>query len=233
LTPPRRRWVPIAGLSLAAAALLTGIVFIAVGEEGPLAPVEGADTVQRLFGGIDQDGDSLGDSGAPVTVTIFNDLQCTDCADYHLETVPPLVEALVRRGDARLEFRNRAIGQKVVTEAALAATAAGLQDYEWHYVYLVFLNQEQVEVTGTSDEFSGEFLERVAEAIPAPEFDVAQWEEDRVTPEVEAQVESDDQTAVDLGIASPTVVVEGPAGTVTLEDSPTVAQIEAAVAEVR
>ena len=227
-----RRWVPIAGLSLAAAALLTAIVFIAVGEEGPLPPVEGADTVQRLFGGIDQDGNALGDPDAPVTISFFNDLQCTDCADYHLETVPPLVEALVRHGEARLEFRNRAIGQKVVTEAALGAGAAGLQDYEWQFIHLTYLNLDQVEITGTSDEFSGEFLERVAEAIPAPEFDVGQWESDRDAPEVTAQVESDDQTAVDLGIAAPSVVVEGPSGSETLEDSPSVSEIEAAVAEV-
>ena len=228
----RSRLVPLIGLTLAGAAVLTAIIFIAIGEKGPAPPVEGADTVQRLFGGIEQDGDALGEAGAPVTLSIFNDLQCTDCANYHLETVPPLVEALVRPGDARLEFRHRAIGQKVVTEAALAAAAAGLQDNAWQFIHLTFLNQEQVEVSGTSDQFSGEFLERVAEAIPAPEFDVDRWESDRNSPEVLAQVESDDQTAVDLGVASPAVVVEGPEGSVTLEDYPSVSEIEAAVAEV-
>lgn len=229
----RSRFVPLIGLTLAAAGVLTAIVFIAVGEMGPSAPVEGAGTVQRLFGGIEQDGDALGDPGAPVTITFFNDLQCTDCADYHLETVPPLVEALVRPGDARLEFRHRAVGPKVVTEAALAASAAGLQDYEWQFIHLTFLNQEQVEISGTSDQFSGQFLERVAEAIPAPEFDVAQWEADRDSPELLTRVESDDQTAIDLGVAAPAVVVEGPGGSVTLEDHPSVSAIEAAVAEVR
>ena len=72
--------------------MLTAIVFIAVGERGPAAPVDGADTVQRLFGGIEQESDALGDADAPVTVSIFNDLQCTACADYQLEIVPPLVE---------------------------------------------------------------------------------------------------------------------------------------------
>ena len=143
-----RRWIPILGLSLAAAALLTGLVFIAVGEEGALPPVEGADTVQRLYGGLDQDGPELGDPDAPVTISIFNDLQCTDCADYHLETVPPLIEGLVRQGDAKLEFRHRAVGLKVVTAAAVGAASAGLQDYEWTYAHLVFLNQESIEDTG-------------------------------------------------------------------------------------
>ena len=38
--------------------------------------VAGASTVQRLMGGIEQDGAVLGDSSAPVTVEVFNDLQC-------------------------------------------------------------------------------------------------------------------------------------------------------------
>jgi len=229
----RSRLVPLVGLTLAGAAVLTAIVFIAVGERGPAAPVDGADTVQRLFGGIEQDSDALGDADAPVTVSIFNDLQCTACADYQLEIVPLLVEGPVRGGEARLEFRHRAVGLSVTTEAALAAASAGLQDYAWEFIHLTFLNQEQVEVSGTSDQFSGEFLERVAEAIPGPEFDVAQWEADRDSPEVEAQVESDDQTAVDLGVASPAVVVAGPSGEIKLEQSPTVEEIEAAIAEVR
>jgi protein-disulfide isomerase len=225
----RSRLIPLVGLTLAAAGLLTAIVFISVGEHGPPAPVEGADTVQRLYGGIEQDGDALGDPDAPVTISIFNDLQCTDCADYHLETVPPLVEGLVRHGDVKLEFRHRSLGQKETTLAAFAAAAAGVQDYEWQYVHLVFLNQDQIRVSGATDEF----LARVAESIPAPQFDVEQWEADRDSPEVEAEIESDVQTALDLRLtAAPAVVVEGPSGSVKLEDSPSVDEIEAAVAEV-
>jgi protein-disulfide isomerase len=225
----RSRLVPLAGLAIGAVAVLTAIVFIAVGERGPAPPVEGADAVQRLFGGIEQDGDALGDPDASITVSIFNDLQCTDCADYHLETIPGLVEDLVRSGKARLEFRNRSLGQKETTLAALAATAAGEQDNEWQYAHLVFLNQDQVRTEGVSDEF----LERVAEAVPSPEFDVGQWEGDVDLPEVAARVEADAQLALDLRLtAAPAAVVEGPAGTRELEDFPSIAEIEAAVDEV-
>jgi protein-disulfide isomerase len=225
----RSRLVPLIGLGVAAAALLVAIVFIAVGEEGPAAPVSGADTVQRLFGGIEQDGDALGSADAPVTVSIFNDLQCTDCADYHLQTVPDLVEDLVRTDDARLEFRHRSLGSRETTLAAYAATAAGEQDNQWQYAHLVFLNQDQIRTEGVTDEF----LERVAEAVPAPEFDVAQWERDLDAPEVQSRVESDAQLALDLRLtAAPAVVVEGPEGTRELEDFPSVAEIVAAVEEV-
>jgi protein-disulfide isomerase len=225
----RSRLVPLIGLGLAAAALLVAIVFISVGEKGPSAPVSGADTVQRLFGGIEQEGNALGSSDAPVTVSIFNDLQCTDCADYHLVTVPDLVEDLVRSGDARLEFRNRSLGSRDTTLAAYGATAAGEQANEWQFAHLVFLNQDQVTTEGVTDEF----LERVAEAIPGPEFDVGQWESDLDAPEVQSRVESDAQLALDLRLtAAPAVVVEGPGGTRELQDSPSVAEIEAAVGEV-
>jgi protein-disulfide isomerase len=225
----RSRLVPLIGLGLASAGLLIAIVFIAVGEEGQTPPVSGADTVQRLFGGIEQDGDALGDADAPVTVSIFNDLQCTDCADYHLETVPDLVEDLVRDGDARLEFRHRSLGPRETTLAAHAAAAAGEQDYEWEYAHLAFLNQDQIETEGVTDEF----LERVAEAVPGPEFDVGRWESDIDSPEVQSRVESDAELALDLRLtASPAVVVEGPGGVRELQEYPSVAEIESAVAEV-
>jgi protein-disulfide isomerase len=225
----RSRAVPLAGLAIGTVAVVTAIVFIAVGERGPAPPVEGADDVQRLFGGIEQDGDALGDPEAAVTVSIFNDLQCTDCADYHLETIPELVEDVVRPGIARLEFRNRSLGQKETTLAAFAATAAGEQDNAWQYVHLVFLNQDQVRTEGVSDEF----LERVAEAVPSPEFDVGRWESDVDSPDVAARVEADVQLALDLRLtAAPAAVVEGPGGTRELEDSPSVAVLEAAVHEV-
>ena len=134
----RSRLIPLVGLSLAAAGVLTAIVFISVGEHTEEPPVEGVETVQRLYGGLEQDGDALGDPDAPVTISIFDDLQCTDCADYYLATVPPLIEDLVRPGDARLEFRHRSLGQKETTLAAFAAAAAGVQDYQWQYIHLVF-----------------------------------------------------------------------------------------------
>jgi multisubunit Na+/H+ antiporter MnhC subunit len=52
-----RRWVPLLALGLIGAAILAAIVSISVGEKGPAPPVEGAQAVQRLYGGLEQDGD--------------------------------------------------------------------------------------------------------------------------------------------------------------------------------
>jgi protein-disulfide isomerase len=224
-----RRWVPLLVLGLIGAAILAAIVSISVGEKGPERPVEGADAVQRLYGGIEQQGDSLGSPDAPVTISIFNDLQCTDCAEYQLETVPRLVENLVREGDARLELRNRPVGQTPTTLAAVAAAAAGEQGMEWQFAHLVLLNLDQVRTSGVDDEF----LERVAGSVPGPEFDVERWQRDREDPEIEARVESDDELGAELGVAAPSVVVDGPGGTEQLEDASSPAEIEQAVEAVR
>ena len=224
-----RRWVPVVALGLVGAAILIAIVSISVGERGPTPPVEGSQAVQRLFGGIEQRDDSLGSPNAPVTISIFNDLQCTGCAEYQLETVPRLVEDLVRPGEAQLELRHRPVGQTPTTIAAVAATAAGEQGAEWQFAHLVLMNLEQAETSGVDDEF----LERVAGSVPGPEFDVERWQRDRDDPETEARVRSDDELGAELEVAAPSVVVDGPGGTRQLREEPSVAEIVAAVREVR
>jgi Thioredoxin len=224
-----RRWVPLVALGLIGAAILASIISISIGEEGPAPPLEGSEAVQRLYGGIDQEGGELGDPDAPVTISIFNDLQCTECAEYQLEAVPGLVEDLVRGGDARLELRHRPVGQTPTTAAAVAATAAGEQGFEWQFAHLLALNLDQARTSGVDDEF----LERVAGSVPGPEFDVGRWQGDRDDPETEARVTADDELGAELGLAAPSVVVDGPGGTEQLEDAPSLAQIERAVAASR
>jgi protein-disulfide isomerase len=221
--------MPLVALALVGAAILAAIVSISVGEKGPAPPVEGAQAAQRLYGGIEQAGNSLGSPDAPVTISIFNDLQCTDCADYQLETVPVLVDDLVREGDARLELRHRPVGQTPTTIAAVAATAAGEQGVEWQFAHLVLLNLDQARTSGVDDKF----LERVAGSVPGPEFDVERWQRDREDPEIEARVAADDELGAELELAAPAVVVDGPGGTEQLEDAPSPADIERAVEDVR
>ena len=106
-----------------------------MGTGGPqVIKISGADEVQQLVGGIQQDGASLGSPDAPVTISVFNDLQCSTCDAYELDTVDPLVEEYVRGGTARLDFRHYSLGQAETTKAAYAATAAGEQDCLWQFV---------------------------------------------------------------------------------------------------
>src|SRR5205823_14941707 len=112
-----------------------------------------ADQVQQLLGGIQEDGPYLGPPDATVTIGVFNDLQCSTCDVYELDTVDPLIEEYARTGKARLEFHNYSLGQAETTKAAYAATAAGEQDREWQFVELFFRNQDAAPGHFVSDQF--------------------------------------------------------------------------------
>jgi protein-disulfide isomerase len=215
-------------LGALAIGLLAAIISIAVGQGGPEEiRIDGAGQVQELIAGVAQDGPYLGPSDAAVTIAVFNDLQCPSCADYQLETVDPLIEEYARGGQARLEFHNFSLGQTDTTKAAYAATAAGEQDREWQYVELFFRNQDAAPQGTVTDEF----LQDIGNAIP--DFDLDSWKTARDSPEVKARVESDAKLAIDLRLsAQPAIGVSGPGGTRQLEDKPSQAEVEAAVAAV-
>jgi protein-disulfide isomerase len=228
--PPRRRWPVILALALPALAVLLAIVFIAVGEgAAPQAQITGASETQRLYGGILQDGDELGDPAAPVTIEYWTDLQSEVFAEYHFATIPPLVDDLVRDGDAKLAIRHFPTGENETQTAAFSAEAAGGQERQWQYAHLFFLNLGRV--PGDPPRLTADFLRQVAGAVL--EFDESDWEEAIDSEEVQSAVEADAQEAIDLFLpAEPAIIVEGPGGTRELTRTPSVEEIEAAVAEV-
>ncbi len=183
--------------------------------------------MQRIFGGITQDGAYLGPQDAETTITVFNDLQCAPCADYELNTIDPLVEQYARTGEARMEFRHFSLASNDTTLAAIAAEAAGVQDRQWQYLDTFFRNQDAARLRGVDEQF----LREVAEAVP--ELDTEQWADDFASPTSQARVREDAGLAAQLELtAEPAVVVSGPAGQRQLEDKPTIAEIEAAVDQV-
>jgi protein-disulfide isomerase len=229
--PPRRRWTVILALGLPAFAIVVAIVFISVGEGGaPQVEITGASETQRLYGGILQEGATLGDPEAPVTIEYFTDLQCERCAIYHQEVIPPLVEDLVRDGDAKLDLRHFSTSENETQAAAYAATAAGEQARQWQYANVFFLNLGRI--PGDPPRLTEDFLRQVSGAVL--ELDESEWEDVVDTEEVQGIVEADAQQAIDLLLpAEPAMVVTGPGGERILKASPTLEEVEAAAAEVR
>lgn len=226
---PRSRLPALIGLALVGGGLLVGLSVLALSEGGQKRiRVEGVQDTQRLYGGLQQEGDTLGDPEAPVSVSVFNDLQCTDCADYHLRTTPRLVDDLVREGKARLEFRHFPTGLRPRLAAAYAAIAAGNQGRQWQYVDLLYRNQDEAKQRGVTDDF----LEQIAESVP--NLDVDLWRRERDDPEVERRVDADAKLAASLKLpAQPAVVVDGPGGTRKLVSSPSIRRIEETVDDVK
>jgi protein-disulfide isomerase len=224
-SPVRSPWFPRIGLGLAVVLLGWGVVSLAVGQGGPRRfVVHGTEIVQQLYGGVRQDGVRLGDPDAPVTIGVFNDLQCSSCRHYELHVVDPLVADYARGSTAQLEFHNLSLGGTDTTVAAYAATAAGNQGREWQYVDFFFRNQAEVPQHGVDSQF----LDDIANEIP--DFDLPRWRHDQASEKVKAAVSSDAKLAIDYRLpAEPAIVVSGPGGSKTLEESPSKAKVDAAV----
>jgi protein-disulfide isomerase len=189
--------------------------------------IEGAGEVQRLISGIPQDGARLGDESAPVTIEVFNDLQCPSCADWQRDSIDPLIEQAVRPGELQLVFHHFSLSQRETTLAAYGATAAGEQGRQWQFIELFFLNQDEADQEGVTDEF----LQRIAAAVL--ELDEGQWEQDLDGDEVRELVEQDAELAAERRLpAEPAVVVTGPLRDRELVDSPSLDEIEQAVEDV-
>jgi len=225
-------WVPRVLLGVGLAGLIGAIISLSVGTGGPkVIKITGGDAVQELLGGVQQNGASLGDPNAPVTVALFTDLQCSTCDTYELETVDPLIEEYARESEVRFEFHNYSLGQAEVTQAAYAATAAGEQDVEWQFADLFFRNQNAAP-NGT---VTSQFLDDIGNAIDSfSTLDVGQWHQDMDSPQVKDSVDADQKLAAQYGlrINAPSIVVVGPSGTKVLQDGPSKAEVDAAVADV-
>jgi len=198
------------------------------GKDEPIK-ITGAGEVQELIGGIQQEGIFLGNPDADVTVKVLNDLQCPSCADFQLNAIAPLISGPVRSGDLRLEYHHYSLGDHPSGAAYFGATAAGRQGYEWNFIELFFINQDAANGVVTQP-----LLDGAAGAIAVDGFDQEQWHQDFNSKSVKDEVNRDANLTAQLQLtAHPAVIVEGPAKSVTLEDTPSLDQIEQAIAQAR
>jgi len=232
-TPPRRRprLIGLIVLALCLGLLGFAIVSLSVGTGGSdQLPITGASETQSLIGGIQQDGARLGSPDAPVTVQVFNDLQCDSCSDWHREVVAPLIRGPVRAGQVQLIYHHfPIIAASGFFLGDYGAVAAAKQDDEWQFIELFFLNQDVAKNHGGATQ---EFLDNVGRAII--NFNVEQWQNDMKDPDVEQTLKDDEELAAGRSLpAQPAVVVGGANGTKQLIESPSLAEVQAAIAAVR
>lgn len=192
--------------------------------------ITGAGEVQSLLGGIQQDGATLGSPDASATVQVFNDLQCDPCSDWNREVVVPLISGPVRDGDLQLIYHNFPMTESGFFLGAYGAAAAAKQDYEWQFVELFFTNQDEARKHGADQDF----LDAIARGVGVVNFNVEQWQRDMNDSDITTTLEDDEKVSADRRLpVGPAVVVGGPNGTRQLEESPSLAQVQAAIAEVQ
>jgi len=209
------------------------VVSVATVEPGdPVVHVAGIADAQELFGGVPQEGDRLGSADAPVTIQVFNDLQCADCREDFLGTVPSLTEDYARPGDVQLLYRHYSNSENVQQLGFFGAEAAADQGYGWQYTYLFFRNQGEAGHFGADQNF----LESIAGGIE--ELNFPEWKEDLEDnggPDgaIAKRLERYEELGSDLGIrVRQAVIVSGPNGTETLQDGASLDRIERAIAAV-
>jgi len=232
---PRRGriWVILA-LALALLALGYALVEIATQKAGPaVVRIAGIGEAQEIFGGVPQEGDRLGSSDAPVSIQVFNDLQCSNCREDFLSTIPVLVDEYARPGDAKLLYRHYSVSESPQELGFYGAEAAAAQGYGWQYTYLFFRNQDEAKRFGIDERF----LDSVAggiEELNEPEWLSYLEEEGGADGPIDRRLEAYERLGTGLGIRTrQAAIVNGPRGTRTLQDGPSLTQIEAAIEAVR
>lgn len=195
--------------------------------------IAGISDAQEIFGGVPQEGDRLGSSDAPVTVQVFNDLQCSSCRADFLGTIPGLVEDYARPGDAKLLMRHYSVAENPLEFGFFGAEAAAQQGYGWQYTYLFFRNQGEAEKFGIDNDFMASLAGSIGE-LDVPEWQAYLSQEGGADGAIAKQLESYDELGTGLGIRTrQAVIVSGPGGTRTLQDGPSLSQIERAIEAAR
>jgi protein-disulfide isomerase len=224
----------ILALVLAVAGLAYALVGIATRKPGPeVVHVAGISNAQEIFGGVPQAGDRLGSSDAPVSIQVFNDLQCSSCRQDFLGTIPGLVEDYVRPGQVKLLMRHYSVSESPLELGFFGAEAAAQQGYGWQYTYLFFRNQDEAQKFRIDEDF----LASIAGSIG--ELDVPEWHEylDRAggsNGKIMKTLGGYEKLGTELGIRTrQAAIVTGPGGERTLQDGPSLGEIEHAIEAVR
>src|SRR3954449_2926765 len=234
--PQRGRiWVVVL-LAMGLIALGYAIVNIATQKEDKgIVHVQGISEAPELFGGVPQEGDRLGSDDAPVTIQVFNDIQCSSCRDDFLQTIPGLMERYVRPGDVKLLWRHYSNAETPQELGFYGAEAAADQGYGWQYVYLFFRSQEEAKRFSSERSF-GDFAASIAGGVE--ELDIEEWERDVEENGVsggaiQKRLEGYEELGRNLGIrVGQGMVVSGPGGTRVLQEGPSLREVEKTIAAV-
>lgn len=162
----RRMWIFGGAGALAVALVVVAVVISSTGGGGSSvspqsakAPIKGASDVNNRFAGIPQNGITIGNPNAPVTLVEFADLKCPVCRDFAAsEAFPTLIDKYVKTGKLKMDVRFQTfVGEQFnpgdSLRAARFALAAGEQNKLWQFMDLFYKNQKDEATRFVSDQF--------------------------------------------------------------------------------
>ncbi len=170
----RRRLAMLGGaLGVAVLVVVAAVLLFGSGDDKPTLKagetIPGQVEANARFAGIPQDGITLGDPKAPVTLVEFADLQCPFCKQYTTDVMPALVADYVKTGKVKMVFRNVSFIGTDSARAAQMAAAAGMQDKLWEFVDIFYNNQGEENSGYVTDDF----LRKVGDGIKGLDVDKA------------------------------------------------------------
>jgi protein-disulfide isomerase len=223
-------------LSLAAFAAVAVIVALIVisqsggddsGGGGTPGNITSVAQVNSELDGIDQSGQTLGDSNAPVTITEFGDPQCPVCKAFSEQVAPQLISSEVKTGKAKYVYEPFIIIGPDSKPAMRATLAAGEQNRFWNYLQLFYANQGEENSGYVTDSF----LTDIAKAADVP--DMSKWDASRNDESKwDSVIQQGSSQAESFGFnGTPSIAVSGPNGTKALSGF-TLGEIQSAIQQV-
>lgn len=152
--------------------------------------------VNTLISGIPQNGNTLGNPNAPVTMQYFGDLECPICREFTLGALPQIIQKWVRTGKVKIEYRSLETATRepeTFKTQQVAALAAGKQQKAWYFIE-TFYHEQGEEGSGYVTE---SFLQGIAQQVPG--LNLTTWTNDRNDSELANQVTTDQQAATNAG----------------------------------
>lgn len=177
---------------LTIAAVLAATAVLGFGADNATSREEVDRDVSQLLAGIPQDGPTLGEPKAPITLRVFADLECPTVRRFVVSRLPSIISTWVRKGVIKLEYRSLetdTVNERTFYTQEVAALAAGRQDRMWNFV-LTAVHEQQYklidlgqngfrQVTGIqhSDYVDDGFLTDIASRVSG--LNMARWHQDR------------------------------------------------------
>ena len=201
----RKRLIQLGSVA-GAVVVIIAVILIATsgsgGHKGLVVPKKAGETpkvvtdVTGLLAGIPQNGNTLGDPKAPVTMQYFGDLECPICKEFTEGALTTLITKYVKTGKLKIEYRNLETATRepetFKTQQA-AALAAGKQQKAWYYIELFYHEQGQED----SEYVTEKYLQSLAAQVPG--MNLANWTAARDDATFTNTIASDAQAANNAG----------------------------------
>ncbi len=147
----------LAGAVFAAIVVVVLVVVVTGSKDESVDPksaeVAGVAETKKLLTGLDQDGFTLGDPKAPITIVEVVDLQCPFCKSEQLDGQPQIIAESVRTGKAKLRLVPLGfLGPDSEDARAVMARLAN-SDKAWAFANLFYWNQGQENTGYVTDAF--------------------------------------------------------------------------------